>query len=47
MTRFKECLIEKETLGIVMEFAGGGDLAHVIQKCKKHHLKVPEEDIVR
>ena len=47
MTSFKECFIEKESLAIIMEFAGGGDLAHIIQNCKKHRLRVPEEDIKR
>lgn len=47
MTSFKECFIDKENLAIVMEFAGGGDLSHVIQKCKKQNLKVPEKDILR
>lgn len=30
-----------------MEFAGGGDLSHVIQKCKKHRFRVSEEDIIK
>lgn len=30
-----------------MEFAGGGDLAKIIQICKKNRLKMSEEDIKR
>ena len=45
--RYKECFIDTENLAIVMEFAGGGDLSHIIHNCKKHHQRVPETDVCR
>lgn len=44
---FKECFIDGQSLAIIMEFAGGGDLSHVVQHCKKNRLRVPETDVIR
>lgn len=46
---YKEAFLDKkeQSLCIVMEYAGGGDLQDKIKKCKQKKIRFPENVIIR
>ncbi len=47
VVRYKESFLEDGWLSIVQEYCEGGDLYQHIQRCKKMHQSLSEEQIVR